>query len=200
MHHVSPMAFPTQGVARHERRAAAGRFSRLRRGAFTLMEMMIVVVVMALLAAGAVVSLKGPYQAARFETGLERLAAFDQQVRSHARRFRRPAELIVNLAEGTLAATEPGSGTFVQGPISLPQGVTLDQVVVGPRRVDYGQTALPVSPSGRTTSYALRVRGPKQQQVWLVVAGITGQATRIDEEQHAEALFQLLATTGTDAP
>ena len=71
--------------------------------AFTLIEALAVIVIMAVIAAAAAVSLSGAARSARVEDVAERFVAFDRSTRELARRFGRTPALRFELNRGTVA-------------------------------------------------------------------------------------------------
>lgn len=67
----------------------------------------------------------------------------------------------------------------------------MDEVVIGGRRYDCGETSIAVSPRGRTPTYALRFQMPKGGHRWLAFLGMTGQTLRIDNEHELDAIWRL---------
>lgn len=71
-----------------------------RRTGFTLIELTAVLVLMALIIAIAAIRLRAPYQAAKQAYWVDRIEAFDQNARQHARRFGRLSEMQIELSSG----------------------------------------------------------------------------------------------------
>lgn len=166
---------------------------------FTLIELVAVLALAAVLAGAAVLSLQGPYQAAQLENAVERLVLVDRQLRDHARQFERPARLTLCPNTGRVAVAEPGSETAPPPPFHLDGGVRIDQVAVGERRSDCDAVTIAYSRQGRSTSFAVRLRGADQKRHWLLFVGGTGQMIRLEEDKTIEELLRLGSTPGTDA-
>lgn len=170
----------------------------MRRRGLTLIELTVVLALLAIFAVGAGMSLKSPYQTARFENAVERIVALDRRAREHARRFRRPAELLIN--DKSLRVVDPRSRSVTQELKDVARDARIDRVALRDRLIDYGTTGITINGSGGSPTYALRLRGPAEQTVWLLFAGLSGQATRIENDDEIEQILQLMAAEGADAP
>lgn len=170
----------------------------MRQG-FTLMELMLVLTLSAILAGSVVLSLHEPYQNARLENVLDRLTFVDRQMRDFAQRHARSGQIVFQLDAGTIAGVQMPGGDVVIPPFQATGGVTMDQVIVGGRRIECGEVAVAVSARGQTPTYAVRFRKPKGSSIWLVFLGATGQNLSIDNEQKMESLLQFSESQRTDA-
>jgi len=170
----------------------------MRRGGFTLIEISAVLAIGAALTLLAAVCLRAPFQSARFECAVDRLASLDRRVRDHARRFGRPADLVVDLDAGSLAVADPGAHGVPQQ-VLVARAANMDCLAVGGKRTHAGAMTIPMSEHGRSATYALRLRGPAGQSVWLIVAGITGQVVRTEGEDDTDSLLAFLEPPGANA-
>src|SRR5438105_1542102 len=74
----------------------------VRRRAFTLIETMLVILLMALLASAVTLSFARPLRAARAQDAIEMVRSFDGMCRQVARRFGQPVTLTYDLSEGRI--------------------------------------------------------------------------------------------------
>jgi prepilin-type N-terminal cleavage/methylation domain-containing protein len=184
-----------------------------RRG-FTLIEVMVVVVIMGLIAAGAVWSMAGNARERAQADALEVVDYVDQMARAAALslgrgcvlRFDLDRQRVVRLrADGEVDGVSTGLGGAYRVDRVLVASGTGDGATVADesmRVVDAGSGAVDVafSSSGRSATYALRfVADGSDKGRWLVLAGVTGQATVIDGESEIDNLFSMLAGQGPDA-
>jgi prepilin-type N-terminal cleavage/methylation domain-containing protein len=173
------------------------RSNRSRHG-FTLIELVAVLTIAAILSALAATSLKQPFQAARLDVAVGRLVAIDRQMRDHARRFCRPAELSIRLETGEVSAAEEGGHEIAIPPLRL-DGVVLDQIATAAKRTESGEVTILFTTCGRTITYAVRLRDKEKRPHWIVFAGATGQTTELDDEDRLEELLQMLSAQRIDA-
>lgn len=161
--------------------------------------MLIVLTLTAIFAGAAMISLRVPFQAARLENTLERVALTDRQMRDYARRYARPVRILIHLDAKTITGIQLPSGKATFPRFQVGGGVCMDQLILAGRRIDCGEVAIAVSSRGRTPTYAIRFRDPKGGRLWLMFLGVTGQNIRIDDEREIEALLRLSGTLRTDA-
>jgi prepilin-type N-terminal cleavage/methylation domain-containing protein len=167
--------------------------------AFTLVELLAVMVIMGILAGSVMFSLKTPYQSAKMENALERIMFMDRQLRDHARRFNRPAEMQINFTNGVVTGAEPKKRETVIPSFSLGAGVQIDQVAFGRHRIDSGVVSIDFSAHGCTPTYAMRFSNGSNIKHWLVFLGITGQIVQIDNEKEIDELLHMVQSQRTDA-
>ena len=171
-----------------------------RRPAFTLIELSVVLALMGLMLAVAAVSFKDPYRRAQSQYAVEQVVHADRRLRDHARRFGRSAELTIDLERGLIHATEQtAERRSDKGPLALRFASPVDRVVLGRRHIDYGRASIHFSTSGRSKTYALRLRGADRVSRWLLFAGETGQVTVSEHEKEINDLFQVLHSERIDA-
>lgn len=167
------------------------------RKAFTLIELVAVLAIVALLTAGVSLSLKGALRDAEAEDAAGRLAAFDALARQEARRFNRPSELHVDPRAGSVWRRDvlPSGGDGVpRATLRLPPGVAIEEVFTARGRSRAGDgVTIACSARGQTASYAVLFSGPGGRRRWILFAGITGQPQVIDHDQDVQDIFAALS-------
>jgi prepilin-type N-terminal cleavage/methylation domain-containing protein len=164
--------------------------------AFTLIEMMIVILMMALLTSAAMLSFGGPLRAARANDAVDQVRAFDAGSRQYAKRFGKDVQIVFDISENRLVRREKGAELPLHVD-SLPRGYSIERVRFGDRVIDGGEIAIPCSSLGLTRSYALHLVGPSLDR-WISFAGLTGEMTVFGNESEATDNFQS-ATARHDA-
>src|SRR5215208_2650090 len=124
--------------------------------AFTLIEIMVVIVIMALLTSAAALSFTGPLRAAQAQDGIEQIRAFDASSRVYARRFGKDITLVFDISRGTLLRRE-GVRFEPLYQAHLPHGCSIERVRSGDRIADSGEIAILCSPLGLSRSYAVHL-------------------------------------------
>ena len=161
--------------------------------AFTLIEVLVVLVIIGLLAAVATVRLQEPLQNARLGNVIQRIAFTDGQVRSHAQRFARRARLVYDLEKNLVYAESEAASGAAHLRFELPGSVQLDQVRLH-RSGSVGRKAtIEVTPQGQTPSYAVKLGAGDRAGLWLFFSGVTGQVTQVDRESDVEELLGLVS-------
>jgi type II secretory pathway pseudopilin PulG len=156
--------------------------------AFTIIELMVVVVLMALLATAAVLAFGRPLAAARWDDAVMQLRTCDASARTVAQRFARDVRIVIDLDERTLRRRE---GRDVVWRVPLPPRFRVEQVRLSDgTQTSSGVVEIPISTLGISQTYAVRLIGPEPgQDRWLNFAGMTGQVTLADDESTVESIF-----------
>ncbi len=197
----------------------------MRRGGFTLIEVMAVVALLGLLAGAVVWSMTDEAKRWSREDAVGRIAHADRRARIAARRLGRPCVLRFDLDRQVVCRVVfDDDGTEMPGHVlDLPVGHRIDRVVFaraassalvpgGPaaRGKESGVVDVACSTAGRSASYALRLvsgsgtapRGApagRGDGRWLVFAGLTGQMVLDCEDDEVDNLFAVLETGRPDA-
>ena len=167
------------------RHAAASRRHGANVSAFTLVETMVAVTLLALLVAGTALTFARPLHRARAVEAVEQVRYLDASTRELARRTGRPAEIVCDLAEQTLSRREGGRTTY-QTRLATP--VRVEAVRTPGRDIDSGSHAIPVSALALSPSYALKLSGPDGPR-WLLVSGLSGESQTLTDDAQVEHIL-----------
>jgi len=154
-----------------------------RRG-FSLIELIVVIVLLAIVAATASLSLRGYVQRHRLARAAETLGRFDLALRAEARRKRAIVTGMIEPRRGrlTVQATEPYR-TF-----DLPASVRVGTVRVGQVMSSSRRRQIAVNPIGDSPSYAIEVVSGSTSR-WVFFSGGCGQQVNdLDRDQIAALL------------
>jgi prepilin-type N-terminal cleavage/methylation domain-containing protein len=170
---------------------------RCRRGhrAFTLIEMIVVIVLIGLLSAAVVMSFARPVQKVRARDAVEMVRALDESMRAQARRSGQTAQIVIDLSARTLARRD-GAGNVVFE-AALPTGIEIDRFRNADEDLSSAHAVVSCSPLGLTRTYAVHLSGPGLDQ-WLLFAGLSGDAMVIKDEATLDSIF-LAQSRGNDA-
>jgi prepilin-type N-terminal cleavage/methylation domain-containing protein len=171
------------------------------RPAFTLLEMIATLALLAILAAVVTVSLAGPRRAARAQDAADEVLNYDRLAREWCRRFGRPGGITFDLDRGAVRRVMAGQSDGAPQPATLhvSGGFRIARLVSAGQSQEAGEVTLPCSPRGQTPSYAVLLAGPEGRQQWVVVAGLSGKAVTANNAREVEAIFESLSG-GDDAP
>jgi prepilin-type N-terminal cleavage/methylation domain-containing protein len=193
----------------------------VRRGGFTLIEIMAVVTLLGLLAGATAWSLAEDARASSRAKVVADLAHADRMARLTAQCAGRPCGLRFDLKEQSFQRVAgPGEVPEPAHVTTLPKGFRIERMVTAagdsadetPPGSAGSETTAWYSRAGGSGSYALLLAfedGPSGKlsseslagsSVWLVFAGVTGQLTLVRNEAEVENLFAQLASRGPDAP
>jgi len=174
------------------------------RDAFSLVELIAVLVIVSLVAASVSLRLSGPVRRAAMDDLAGRLAAFDRRARVSARRHDRDMQMAFDLSRGEVswAAVGDAGGTShtARGasPVAMPRGCRLAALVVAGgasaagRKTTVGRAVVRVSRRGLSPTYAVCIETQRGERTWLLAAGLTGEVTRIDDDAQVREVFAAL--------
>ncbi|MCX5647503.1 MAG: prepilin-type N-terminal cleavage/methylation domain-containing protein [Planctomycetota bacterium] len=165
----------------------------MRRRAFTLTELAVVLLVLALLAGAVALRLESPLRRARLEDLAQTIVAFDHLSRVYARQHDRSVRIEVDLAQGRLRRTDT-RGQDLGTALELPDGYRVARLMVRGQDYSIGCVAIHCSRLGLTPTYGLLLEGPAGRRQWVLVAGLTGESL---EPETLDEVRAVLAATGT---
>lgn len=155
------------------------------RAAFTLIEVTVACVILAVIAGVVAFSLRDRIRATQLVQANNRIEAADQAARSVARSNGRGATLTFDRADNEIRV-EVGRKTHKI--VRLPAAVSLSSLRIGKSR-SRTNGGLLVSALGQSATYAVELRYGKQSR-WIVVSGLSGQAYQTREPEQVNALLR----------
>jgi prepilin-type N-terminal cleavage/methylation domain-containing protein len=162
------------------------------RSAFTLVEVMIAVLLMALLASAAALSFSGSLRSARSTEALERLRSFDSAARDVTRRTNREARIVFDLSNDTLSRREGTDLDELTAQVRLPTGYRIDELRIPGQSFTDGEAVVDCSALGVSRTYAVHLVGPGLDH-WVLVAGLTGEMTQEKDESATQSILDRAA-------
>ena len=167
--------------------------------AFTLIELLAVLVLMALLAAVVGFSLSGARNLASRAEVIDRIRAFDTNARAAAEHSPSPLSLVFNLSNRRVVVQDDGRQHSIGSTLVLPDTFAIGEVRVLGQTITNGSIAVPLSRRGTSPSYAFSVIGMSDNKERFLVIGLTGETISVPDEQHLQNILRL-ASAGHDAP
>jgi prepilin-type N-terminal cleavage/methylation domain-containing protein len=158
--------------------------------AFTLIEVMAVVIIMGMLTTAAALTFARPLAAARARNADQQLRSLDSSARQYARRFGKPVEIVFDFSAQTVFRRERDEAVFA---VRLPGGCRIEQIRTTGRGESLGEISIPISASAMSRSYAVHLIGQDLDH-WLVFAGLSGQVTQVND---VATLDQILPTVAS---
>jgi prepilin-type N-terminal cleavage/methylation domain-containing protein len=156
--------------------------------AFTLIEVMMAVLLMALLATAAAVSFSGPLRTSRAADAQDQIRTFDAAARYMALHSNREVRLVFDLSGSTLSRREGPELRDLRSRVSLPAGHRITQLCVAGQSFEDGEAVVDFSSLGICRSYAIHLSGPGLDR-WLLIAGLSGQMTQVQDEVEAQSIL-----------
>lgn len=163
--------------------------------AFTLIELLAVIVLLGIISTAAALTFRSSLQSASSTEAVAQFKYLDSTSRQRAQRFNQPVELIFDTSNGTISRREGSKRNDESFTASLPRGFSIDAINVAGNSIFNGEASITCSPTGLTPSYAIHLIGPNFDQ-WLLFAGLSGQVTLVKDE---ETIQDILAATRRSA-
>ena len=165
--------------------------------AFSLIELSVVMLILAIAAAAVSLRVRGPLQQAQMKDLLGQIVQFDYLTRTYARQHDQPVIVSVNLDAGLISRTSADGSRTVGGQLELPSRCRIGQVVLAGEAMDRGSAVIRCSRRGLTRSYAMRIEETNGPIQWVVISGLTGDA--LEPKDETQVKDNLAAIGGPDA-
>jgi len=174
---------------------------RPTRDAFSLVEVITVLVIVSLVAASVSLRLAGPVRRAALDDLAGRIAAFDRRARVSARRHDRDMQMAFDLSRGEVACAAVGDAGEAErrgSTVAMPRGCRLAALFMAGaagaacQETTVGRAVVRVSRRGLSPSYAVCIETERGERAWLLAAGLTGEVTRVDDGAAVREVFAAL--------
>jgi prepilin-type N-terminal cleavage/methylation domain-containing protein len=164
----------------------------VNRRAFSLVELTVVLLILAIMAGAVAVSARGPLRKVGIERTVDEIIAFDRLTRQYARQQDRAIRLLVDLSAGELRRTdEEGRGELGE-PLRLASGYSVARLRLAGQDIASGQVAISCSALGLTPTYAVLLEGAGGRRQWVLVAGLSGQIVGTGDDKETENILAML--------
>ena len=168
------------------------------RSAFTLIELMAVLVLVGLVSATAMLRFSGTTHRAQFEWSLERVMAADRLLRTHSMTCGQPGQLEFEIGTGRLKRIF-GAKDNVSSYVQLGARMHIVRFLAAQRHAETGKVAVPYDPYGHSETFALEIEGPGDRTAWILFAGLSGQTRRLEDRRDVERILELIRPARPDA-
>jgi prepilin-type N-terminal cleavage/methylation domain-containing protein len=157
----------------------------MKRAAFTLIELMIAIAILATLTAAAVLSFAAPLREAQFREAIDVVRSADANARTEARHFGRRVNLVFHPGQRVIERCDVSGAVTAR--TQLPASVVIDELRINGKR-SFDTSGIPVSELGLSPTFAVRlVSGDRTQ--WLGFAGLSGQMTVVNNDAELASIF-----------
>ena len=164
----------------------------MKQTAFTLVELTVVLLVLAITAGAVALRVAGPMARAKVENIVGRIAQFDRTTRRHCISNDRKVRMVIDLGEGRLQLTDAGGRDLQGQTLVLPKPLKIAQVVLAEDETSSGIVTLSCSTRGLMQSYAMLVEGAGEREQWLMFCGLTGRVVEMDGYDQVVETFRAL--------
>jgi prepilin-type N-terminal cleavage/methylation domain-containing protein len=168
------------------------------RRAFTIIELLAVLVLMALLAGSAVYAFGFELRSARLADASGQIRDLDQMTRRLASGTGAPTSMVIQPYKGRLFRRDLSGRT--SQPVALSRRIRIDRVLVAGHEATRSDVRIDFMKDGSSSSYALRLSAPDQTPRWIVVAGLGGEVTQTSDDKQVEHIFAVLARAARNDP
>ena len=159
---------------------------------FTLLEVMLAVLVLALLTGLAAMSFRKPLEAAREREVVAQIRSADATARLESRRFSRAVELVIEPETSEIERRGTDGHETFRARIQRPY--LIKAICIGSRRTSSPEV-IRYSTSGLSRSFAVHVSGPQFDR-WLLFAGLSGEVTEFADETQVQQVLSPTAQRG----
>ena len=165
--------------------------SKLCRG-FTLIEVMITMLIMAIISGIAVMSLQGHINQARWTRSFEQIEELDRTARVFARRDASPYLITFSRSKRSVELHAMGINASSKSVRSfkLPTPFQFDSFRKNTLTSSGESFAVEIAGNGQSASYAIAVGAPSGSPQWLVTLGFSGQQIRMEEAKDVAAMLR----------
>jgi prepilin-type N-terminal cleavage/methylation domain-containing protein len=161
----------------------------LKRRAFSLIEVTLVVLILAITAGAVALGVRSPIHRLGLDQCVDEIVAFDRLTRVYAREQDRPVRLMVDLDGGQFRRTDERAVEELGQALVLPSGYRVARLLLLDRTIGSGGVALSYSALGLAPTYAILVEGPGGRRRWMLVAGLTGQVRECGDEEEVSNIL-----------
>jgi prepilin-type N-terminal cleavage/methylation domain-containing protein len=173
----------------------------MRRRAFSLVELSLVLLILAVAAAAAALRVRAPLERAGRQAASGAMAGFDLLVRQAAVNQDRSLRLRFHLGTGEIERIDVADGRPAGAVLRLPPGCSVARLIVRGQEASAGSAEVRCSRAGLTPSYAVEIESEAGWRQWLVFCGLTGQRIEVADDGQAREVLHVAdaAAKGPDA-
>lgn len=159
--------------------------------AFSLLELLAVMALLALVAGLATVRFSSSYRQAQVTTAIHSIQAIDDQLRTLATKQAQPYELRIDLDRNTLEIKGQHKKEVIRKHV-LPAALQIEAVRSPREDRHHGEAVIRCDSAGLCETYALQITAPSSPPRWILFAGVTGQSNEQLTDRQIEELFNAL--------
>lgn len=160
---------------------------------FSLLELLVILVLIALVSATVTMRWSGVGQKATLESAVRQLEFSDAYLRRYARSHGILCSLAFDLRKNRLRKQFFKESQKNPPWEALGRGVQIGQIQTTGQSAQKSRIELTYQCDGTSATYGIELLGPYGQKVWLVVAGVSGQITRLKSQKEYQDALQIVS-------
>jgi len=153
------------------------------RRAFSMLELIAVVVMIGLISAMAMLSVGGQLDQVRLNRASQSIANADRKEREASRQSPTPGGLSIDRVKQRLRFSNS------KHTLSLDARLKLGEIIVSPVSMDRG--SITFAQSGQSPTYAIEMKSRRGASQWIVIVGMTGQTWLTDDTAEVRSLMAM---------
>ena len=165
----------------------------------TLLELLVVIVILGLVTATVTVRLTASLGPAALEQSVAQFGFADKQLRGGARHTARHSRLELEIGASQLVCRFDATAADAGVNRALSNGVRITKYLSANQELTYGTAAVQYDDRGASESFAIELTAAGDRRRWLLVTGLTGQITEVNNESAAREILQQIAPPGLHA-
>lgn len=162
----------------------------MRSRAFTLIEVLLVLMLVTLLATVSALSLRGPARVATMEEAIDLIEHLARTARDRAARTGETHFLIIDLDKAIIQIKKSSSEADATM-IAFAESAQPSAIWISNRPVKSGEIAIPFQPNGGSPAYAITISDTTATARRLLVLGPTGQTLEMNDDESTAAFFSM---------
>ncbi len=162
------------------------------RTGFTLIELTVVILIMAIIAAAVAINLSHPLAGAKFKDVLIGIDGFLNFAANYAVNHSRPVRIVIDIDNNSIMQKDEEDSPRLNKKIDFPDEFKIERVIGENFDVSSGNIGIDYSPKGLSPSYAIMIAGKDKIPRWLLITGLTGQIITFDNETEIQNIFASL--------
>ena len=160
---------------------------------FSLLELLVVLVIVAFVAAVVVVSWSGVHHEAIVESAVGRLRFLDQHMRSYARTHHTECQLSFEIGTSRIRKLYHTRNNENPAWETLGQGIRIKELQAISEQQRGRRIDILMRRDGTSTTYGIHLVGSGERELWLVFAGVSGQVTALKTEREFHAALETVS-------
>lgn len=167
----------------------------MSRQAFTLLEMVVVLIILAIVSTGVFLSVASSSDRYKVQLAADQVVLLDSKARNIAASTERPIQMVFRPRKETIELKIVDAGTGAEQILDsrkIPMSVDVSRLFIrGAGRSFRDRQVIEISPLGQSVDYALELKTKRLDRVVAMMGG-SGQQIRLDSQKHLIRLWSAM--------